>query len=76
MRTLGFRIDLYRSASLTHTLHRDHKLNDFPVYEHGEWTSKRVYAAETRALTKGTKTKVIALYTGIFLEMALEPYRE
>ncbi|KAI0744175.1 hypothetical protein C8Q80DRAFT_1326916 [Daedaleopsis nitida] len=48
-------------------------MSEFGLY-HGEWRSKRVYVAETRALTKGTKTRVIALYTGTFLEMALEPY--
>ncbi|KAI0745962.1 hypothetical protein C8Q76DRAFT_765012 [Earliella scabrosa] len=52
----------------------DYNLNDFPIYEHKEWTRKRKWATETRALMKGTNIKVIALVTGTFLEMALEPY--
>ena len=60
---------------ITDIIVSDYNLNDFPIYEHKEWTRKRKWATETRALMKGTNVKVIALVTGTFLEMALEPYR-
>ena len=46
----------------------DHKINDFPGYEHPGWLGKQEAAAETRKLLSGTK--VIALYPSLFLEFA------
>ncbi|KAI0737942.1 hypothetical protein C8Q80DRAFT_1293357 [Daedaleopsis nitida] len=45
----------------------DHRKNDFPGYDHHEWEVKRELATAARRLAGG-KTKVIALYTGLFLE--------
>ena len=44
----------------------DYSLNDFPGYDHTEWTIKRVDTANAYAAT-GEKTKIIAVITGIFL---------
>ena len=52
------------------TLRRDHRLNDFPGYDHHEWEVKRELAQEARVLAAEGKTKVIAVYNGIFLEGA------
>lgn len=52
----------------------DHRLVDFSGYEKPEWERKKTIAAEVRALAKD-KTKVISLYTGIFLDFLLSPYR-
>ncbi|KAH9890549.1 NAD-P-binding protein [Cubamyces lactineus] len=46
----------------------DHKINDFPGYEHPGWLEKQEIAAETRKLLSGRK--VIALYPSLFLEFA------
>ncbi|KAI0737950.1 NAD-P-binding protein [Daedaleopsis nitida] len=45
----------------------DHRLNDFPGYEHPEWSGKQDLAARARGQAKGKK--IIALYTGPFLEI-------
>ncbi|KAL5511054.1 hypothetical protein ACEPAH_4269 [Sanghuangporus vaninii] len=53
----------------------DHRLNDFPGFDHGEWEKKRrhiAYANEL-AVKKGGDVKVIAVYTGLFLEDSLNP---
>ena len=52
------------------TLRRDHRLNYFPGYDHHEWEVKRELAEDARALAAEGKTKVIAVYNGIFLEGA------
>ena len=43
-------------------------MNDFPGYEHDEWSSKRELAARFRE--KAKDKKAIALYNGAFLELA------
>ncbi|KAI0769757.1 hypothetical protein BD413DRAFT_477275 [Trametes elegans] len=53
----------------------DHRLTDFPGYNLPDWESKQQLAKETRALAQG-KTKVIAVYNGLFLEILLAPYRK
>ncbi|KAI0373207.1 NAD-P-binding protein [Pilatotrama ljubarskyi] len=50
----------------------DHRVNDFPGYEHPEWIRKQEIAAETRAKLQGKK--VIAPYTSVFLEYAISPF--
>lgn len=51
----------------------DHRLTDFPGYEHVEWATKKELATKTREKVKGKK--VIALYTALFLEIAfLAPF--
>ncbi|KAI0373209.1 NAD-P-binding protein [Pilatotrama ljubarskyi] len=52
----------------------DHNKNNFPGYDHHEWEVKRQLAAEARELARGTPTQVIAVYTGLFLELALNPF--
>ncbi|KAH9890553.1 NAD-P-binding protein [Cubamyces lactineus] len=52
----------------------DHGRNDFPGYDHHEWDVKRQLASEARELARGTPTQVIAVYTGLFLELALNPF--
>ncbi|KAI9059751.1 NAD-P-binding protein [Trametes sanguinea] len=49
----------------------DHTRNDFPGYDHHEWQTKRELAADARGLAEGTSTQVIAVYTGLFLELTL-----
>ena len=46
----------------------DHKINDFPGYEHPGWLGKQKAATETRKVLSGRK--VIALYPSLFLEFA------
>ncbi|KAI5121372.1 hypothetical protein M0805_001185 [Coniferiporia weirii] len=53
----------------------DHRANDFPGFDHEEWIKKRKhfsYATEL-AEQKGGNVKVIAVYTGLFLEDSLDP---
>jgi len=45
----------------------DHRINDFPGYEHEEWITKAERDRVARELLQG-KTKVISLYTSAFLE--------
>ncbi|KAI0355068.1 NAD-P-binding protein [Trametes cingulata] len=52
----------------------DHNRNDFPGYNHHEWEVKKQLAADARELARGTPTQVIAVYTGLFLELALNPF--
>ncbi|CDO71860.1 hypothetical protein BN946_scf184940.g7 [Trametes cinnabarina] len=49
----------------------DHTRNDFRGYDHHEWEMKRQLASEARELARGTPTQVIAVYTGLFLELCL-----
>ncbi|KAM5542741.1 hypothetical protein V8D89_003702 [Ganoderma adspersum] len=49
----------------------DHRQNDFPGYDLPMWEAKRVHAAWARALA-GDATKVISVYTSLFLENAFE----
>lgn len=49
----------------------DHRQNDFPGYDHPIWEEKRLLEAQARALG-GNTTKVISLYTGLFLEGAFQ----
>ncbi|KAI0355070.1 NAD-P-binding protein [Trametes cingulata] len=50
----------------------DHRINDFPGYDHPEWIHKRKVAAETRAKLHGKK--VIAVYTSGFMNFAISPF--
>lgn len=45
---------------ITHDLSRDHRENDFPGYDHHDWDVKRELASQ-----------VIAVYTGLFIELSL-----
>ncbi|KAI8999109.1 hypothetical protein BD414DRAFT_477005 [Trametes punicea] len=47
----------------------DHRINDFPGYDHPRWLNKQKIAAETRKQLKGKK--VIAVYTSLLLDYAL-----
>ncbi|RPD55669.1 NAD-P-binding protein [Lentinus tigrinus ALCF2SS1-7] len=47
----------------------DHRRSDFPGYEVDDWVIKKKIAADTREKVKGKK--VVAVYTGIFLQLAL-----
>ena len=49
---------------------RDHRLNDFSGHDHHEWEVKRELAEDARALAAEGKTKVIAVFNGLFLEGA------
>ncbi|OJT02372.1 hypothetical protein TRAPUB_7096 [Trametes pubescens] len=51
----------------------DHRIADFTGYEHPEWAGKKRLAAETRALAQG-KTKVIAVYSSVFLEFVVSSF--
>ncbi|KAI0700548.1 NAD-P-binding protein [Cerioporus squamosus] len=51
----------------------DHRQNDFPGYDHHEWAVKRELAEDARA-SAGGKVKIIAVYTGLFLEGAFMPF--
>ncbi|KZT64192.1 NAD(P)-binding protein [Daedalea quercina L-15889] len=51
----------------------DHRINDFPGWDHAEWIFKGQHAQKYRELGAG-KTKVIAVYTGAFLEIFLSPW--
>lgn len=53
----------------------DHRLVNFSGYEQPEWEGKKQLAAHVRAQAKGTGTKVISLYTSVFLDILLSPYR-
>jgi len=46
----------------------DHRLNEFPGYEHAEWTTKAVRDRAARELMKD-KTKIISVYTSCILEL-------
>ncbi|EIW63468.1 uncharacterized protein TRAVEDRAFT_161801 [Trametes versicolor FP-101664 SS1] len=51
----------------------DHRVADFSGYEHPEWAGKKRLAAETRKLAQG-KTKVIAVYSGVFVEFLVSSF--
>lgn len=52
-----------------HATYSDHRLNDFPGFDHEEWDKKRKHMAyATDLATKMGDVKVIAVYTGLFLE--------
>ncbi|KAI0628747.1 NAD-P-binding protein [Trametes polyzona] len=48
----------------------DHRENDFPGFDHHDWDVKRELAAHAREAARGTPTQVIAVYTGLFTELA------
>ncbi|KAH9949131.1 hypothetical protein B0H21DRAFT_729657 [Amylocystis lapponica] len=50
----------------------DHRLNDFPGYDHPDWIHKAEHARRARERGKGD-IKVISVYTGLFLETGLTP---
>lgn len=57
-----------------HDMHdSDHRVADFSGYEHPEWAGKKRLAAETRKLAQG-KTKVIAVYSGVFVEFLVSSF--
>ena len=45
----------------------DHRLNDFPGYDHPDWDIKREHAKEAKEAA-GETMKVISVYTSLFLE--------
>ncbi|EIW60916.1 NAD-P-binding protein [Trametes versicolor FP-101664 SS1] len=49
----------------------DHRENDFPGYDHHDWDVKRELASHAREVARGTPTQVIAVYTGLFIELSL-----
>ncbi|EPS98925.1 hypothetical protein FOMPIDRAFT_1024474 [Fomitopsis schrenkii] len=48
----------------------DHRINDFPGYDFADWVFKGQHARKYRQLGAG-KTKVISVYTGLFLEILI-----
>ncbi|OJT13021.1 hypothetical protein TRAPUB_10430 [Trametes pubescens] len=52
----------------------DHRENDFPGYDHHDWDVKRELAAHAREVARGTPTQVVAVYTGLFIELSLNPF--
>lgn len=57
-------------------LRRDHRLNDFPGFDHPEWDKKRAHIEFAEGLAKeaaeaGHEVKIISVYSGLFLEDAL-----
>ena len=52
---------------------RDHRLNNFPGYEHEVWAHKREHAARARArvVENSGDMKIIAVYVGWFMEEAI-----
>ncbi|THG98277.1 hypothetical protein EW145_g7451 [Phellinidium pouzarii] len=53
----------------------DHRLNDFPGFDHKEWGKKRKHFSSVSELAakNGGDVKIIAVYPGLFLEDALSP---
>ncbi|OBZ65444.1 putative pinoresinol-lariciresinol reductase 3 [Grifola frondosa] len=51
----------------------DHRLNDFPGFDHSDWTHKRTHVAEIRQAAED-KLKVVAVYVGLFLEDSIGPW--
>jgi len=51
----------------------DHRLNDFPGWDDVLWLAKEKHVHKAREIAKG-KVKIIALYTGLFLEGTLGPW--
>ncbi|EMD41175.1 hypothetical protein CERSUDRAFT_121713 [Gelatoporia subvermispora B] len=45
----------------------DHRLNDFPGFEHSDWLKKRAHEVRVRERA-GNKMKVISVYCGLFLQ--------
>ena len=53
---------------------RDHRINNFPGFDHIEWEKKRKHVEYVNKLAaeKGGDVKVIAVYTGLFLDDSLD----
>ncbi|KZT68006.1 NAD(P)-binding protein [Daedalea quercina L-15889] len=51
----------------------DHRINDFPGWDDPGWLWKGQHARKYRQLGAG-KTKVVALYNGLFLEILINPF--
>ncbi|ETW84890.1 hypothetical protein HETIRDRAFT_165861 [Heterobasidion irregulare TC 32-1] len=53
----------------------DHRLNNFPGFEHEVWAHKREHAARARArvVENSGDMKIIAVYVGWFMEEAIRP---
>lgn len=65
---------MFREAGqeeIDHGPSRDHRENDFPGYDHHDWDVKRELASHAREVARGTPTQVIAVYTGLFIELSL-----
>ncbi len=58
-------------VGVAHGMGRDHRENDFPGYDHHDWDVKRELAAHAREVARGTPTQVVAVYTGLFIELSL-----
>lgn len=52
----------------------DHRTHDFPGWEGPEWEFKSQHVRKYRELGAG-KTRVISVYTGLFLEVLISPFR-
>ena len=52
----------------------DHRTHDFPGWEGPEWEFKGQHVRKYRQLGAG-KTRVISVYTGLFLEVLISPFR-
>ena len=52
----------------------DHRINDFPGFDDADWVFKGQHARKYRQLGAG-KTRVISVYTGLFLEILISPFR-
>ncbi|KAI0926206.1 hypothetical protein AcW1_008430 [Taiwanofungus camphoratus] len=48
----------------------DYRLNDFPGWDNFDWNIKREHVAKAREIAQG-KVKIVATYTGLFLEIAI-----
>lgn len=51
----------------------DYRVNDFPGWDDVAWIAKAKHVRRARELAQG-KVKIVAVYTGLFLEGALGPY--
>lgn len=51
----------------------DHRLNDFPGYDHSAWIYKRQKDMKMREKVKasGKEMKIVAVYPSLFLESAI-----
>lgn len=52
----------------------DHRINDFPGFDDADWVFKGQHARKYRQLGAG-KTRVVSVYTGLFLEILISPFR-
>jgi len=53
----------------------DHRINDFPGFDHPEWARKRVQTEHVQEVSAG-KMKIVFLYIGLFVEYVGYPYKD